>query len=956
MENNNKKDKSEIIKNENNDKKNNEKELNKNDQSKESPDEMANIFSPLSSNYENVDKDIPKVDKDVLSRKSTNNETVLEQKVNKKIKKQGTISRVSSFLQPEEISILEKSLNIAIVDNNNINKKENEYLSLRDISSYNINEYEDIRKMVSKNLYYITTFLFEKPGTFNIYHKSKAVGPLLPLTTLIESAYGYKPEYQTIMQQKYERMKNYICNYRTIYGDGNCYYRAVMFRYIELLILNKKAEFLKLLIIDIYKSFKNEEITKRLFYGKQAIDPNIISQIMIIILELVENNEIIKAHHIFYKALLYSKYFDLSLILYFRFILYDYIKKNEKKLYLENFPVLIGNLLPSNYEKDGIFDFNSFYIDYLLKQYVPAEKIIIYLTPFVLGINLDIILFDDNEDEILKHFKFVGEDILKIKQTIYVIHKMGHYENVFDFKDNKEFNDIYCFYRNDMPKHFINLDPKLIDIYSKIKNCKKVENTANQNNNQNQLNNDLSNQKNEINNNTTNDQKKKNDDSFQESVNTNNNISNNKNNKKTNDNLDNHPNKENNNALNEHNQNKRNNKDNNVDDCVHNQNEKYLIDNKINDHTHNKKKINNIDNNKIIKDKGINKNNCLYNIDNNVEYNEIVENIDLLNNKIPKIKVTKLTSDDKLKKNEFALDNNTQNLSNFQTTLNNNIYVKNVMQDMDYKYDIKIENQNNQGINNYINNKCMRCGSSIFNEQNRSLKNICKKCIKFEIINQSKQYYVNYLVSMFPNINRATIDDFNNYFINKIIINVFGHNFNIYQIIEEYIFNSNIQSNKILKNLVEYLKNHICLYCYKDINIENFKIPCGCNFCSRDDLENFFKYIVSFQLTYKFKCSCAYEYKPKQVLELCVFLYSNKIYGNNQNLINHLESIFKPICCKCGCIGNNQNKLYQISVSENFPFNYIHSICTFCINLNDTTKIADCIICNKKHQYIPLII
>ena len=234
------------------------------------------------------------------------------------------------------------------------------------------------------------------------------------------------------------------------------------------------------------------------------------------------------------------------------------------------------------------------------------------------------------------------------------------------------------------------------------------------------------------------------------------------------------------------------------------------------------------------------------------------------------------------------------------------------MQNVDHKYDIKIKNQNNQGINNYINNKCMRCGSSIFNEQNKTLRNICKKCIKNEIINKSREYYICYLSSICSKINKATIDDFNNYFINKISINIFGHNFNIYQIIEEYIFNSNQQSSKILKNLFEYLKNHICLYCYKDIKIGNFRIPCGCHFCSRDDLEYFFKYIVSFQLTYNFKCLCAYEYKPKQVLELCVFLNSNKVYENNQNLINHLESIFKPICCKCGSIGNNQNKLYQI--------------------------------------------
>ena len=54
-----------------------------------------------------------------------------------------------------------------------------------------------------------------------------------------------------------------------------------MFRYIELLILNKKTEYLKSLIIDINNSFQSDEIKKRLIIGKEVIKPELIVIIMI---------------------------------------------------------------------------------------------------------------------------------------------------------------------------------------------------------------------------------------------------------------------------------------------------------------------------------------------------------------------------------------------------------------------------------------------------------------------------------------------------------------------------------------------------------------------------------------------------------------------------------------------------------------------------------------------------
>ena len=676
--------------------------------------------------------------------------TVLDQKISEKVKD----TKISPFIQSGEIKELENSLNISVTDEN-IQKKE--YLILKKFPQYDLNEYDKIKKQVGKNLLNISSFLLQKKLKLNFHeiNQNKKIGPLLPLTTLIESSYKYKPELKNEMQKKYLRLKNYICNYRTIYGDGNCYYRAVMFRYIELLIVNKKSDYIKLLILDINRCYSNLLVRPFLIYNNQRINSEIIIQIMIIIYELVENNNILEAHQAFYKAILFSKDFDFLLIFYLRFILYEYIKNNENKLYMENFPVLIGNLLPSIYEKDGVFDFNSFYFNYLLKMFIPAEKIIIYLTPFVLGIDLEMILFNDDEVDVVKHFQYYDDNnseeknndknILDIIQKIFLINRKNHYEIIFNYFDNKNYNDIYKYYRNDIKPYFINEDNLLSNIYLKIKSI---------------------------------------------------------------------------------------------------------------DSSKNIKKIESIDNNNNIGNKDI---------------NEIKK--DLI---------------------------------------------------------------------------CIKCSSKI-NMKNKTLKNICQSCLSKEIFIQTKNYYKEYLKEITPKINQASIKDLNNLFLNKITVKILENTLNIKQVIEEMEYNN--QNKHFINKLMTQLKESICLYCHNDINNQNinFKLPCGCNFCSLIHLENFFKKLVRYNLTYNYKCLCAFEYKPHQTFELCNILNNNKIYESNVAYFKHLAYIFKDLCCECG---QNNNNLISITIDKsNTNF---HNLCENCAKIKNIhiNNILDCIICNKKHIYV----
>ena len=77
------------------------------------------------------------------------------------------------------------------------------------------------------------------------------IGEFNTLGSLIEKYYGYKKERHNIMVQKYNLLTQDIFKHRTIYGDGNCFYRSVMFSYLEQLILFKELNTIKNFIFDV---------------------------------------------------------------------------------------------------------------------------------------------------------------------------------------------------------------------------------------------------------------------------------------------------------------------------------------------------------------------------------------------------------------------------------------------------------------------------------------------------------------------------------------------------------------------------------------------------------------------------------------------------------------------------------------------------------------------------------
>ena len=108
-------------------------------------------------------------------------------------------------------------------------------------------------------------------------------------------------------------MKEHIYYWRKVRGDGNCYYRSIIFRYLEILILNGQIDLLKDFAIDMYNSLQGELNKMLKITPHIIINPHHIILIMKLIISELESNNRQNAYQIFLKALnMEKKIFDFS--------------------------------------------------------------------------------------------------------------------------------------------------------------------------------------------------------------------------------------------------------------------------------------------------------------------------------------------------------------------------------------------------------------------------------------------------------------------------------------------------------------------------------------------------------------------------------------------------------------------------------------------------------------------
>jgi len=95
------------------------------------------------------------------------------------------------------------------------------------------------------------------------------------------------------------------------------------------------------------------------------------------------------------------------------------------------------------------FLYKKFYDEFLLKMYTDAEKIVIYLTPFVLNVNLKVLMYEFNKDYKIQEKDF-SEFLKDGEMEVILLYKGDHYDILYGayiqhylesmefYKNNKE--------------------------------------------------------------------------------------------------------------------------------------------------------------------------------------------------------------------------------------------------------------------------------------------------------------------------------------------------------------------------------------------------------------------------------------------------------------------------------------------------------------------------------------
>ena len=179
----------------------------------------------LAQTFQNINND--KFHKEFLGNQSKENKTVFESKIkqelNSKDLNKGNSIHFYSGKDANKFRESLKDLGIFYSE---------EYLPLRKIKKLSQKEYDDLKNSIIdiNNLTKLYNTLNNVNCNFKNYECNSSVGGITPLTYLIENAFAMDSKQIKDMNEKYNILKKNIYNYSTINGDGNCFYRAVMFR------------------------------------------------------------------------------------------------------------------------------------------------------------------------------------------------------------------------------------------------------------------------------------------------------------------------------------------------------------------------------------------------------------------------------------------------------------------------------------------------------------------------------------------------------------------------------------------------------------------------------------------------------------------------------------------------------------------------------------------------------
>ena len=292
---------------------------------------------------------------------------------------------------------------------------------------------------------------FEKfYNSYNQMGNIHNIGSVCSVNYLVESTYFSQNMSKESKLYDLTELSPYIYKFRNILGDGECFFRGLIFSFLENIILSNNIMQLKELLILYYvKINKNNKLVKEKEYLKiiEQMNIDIVSQILYILIKQMED-DIKKAYETLLKAFIFYNDFDYGIIFFTRYLMYEYISANEDKIYSKEYQIEVGCLLPDNYIIDkgnkNEYFFENFYTLELMCPKIFAEKIVLYIVPYVFNINMNILVYDfgiNGEKSIIREKEFSNENKSNLEYQINLLFRKAHYDVYYKLNYYEEYKD-----------------------------------------------------------------------------------------------------------------------------------------------------------------------------------------------------------------------------------------------------------------------------------------------------------------------------------------------------------------------------------------------------------------------------------------------------------------------------------------------------------------------------------
>ena len=737
-----------------------------------------------------------------------------------------------------------------------------------------------------------------------------------------------------------EEKGNGLFAWREMLPGNDSFYRAIMFSFLEEIILSRNINNYMTFLYELNKNIENTDFKKKLAYHNiDYLKPKIYLILIYYALTIKDVElSIEKSHSLLIKTYNCDINFDLLLILNLKFLIYKYLKYNEKKLYTREYSVQMGNLLPSQYKTKKGYNFTDYYNNKLLLLNNEPDKISISVIPFILRRDLFIYYFEQK----------------KINQMW--IHADG--------KKNKDYIPFRLVILNGSyviiyQKEYYNQFQKIFSKFTNISN-NKIEKKNNDNNiNDKILENIDEEEGKKINNNNN----LENENNFSNNIKL---IDNNLDNKTNNQNYINENNQLNKNNLGLSNQNNGSNYSNNSSS---NNINNYQIN--INSNINNYNSNNNLNNN----NGNINFNNNNSNLNNqwqnNLTNNYIMKKSPAMNNYNNQNNETDaleaflglpLETKNKIKMTVKEPTTNRENTNLFIQSYNQ-IQIKN-------KSDIINNPFTNKLSGNLPTKECPSCkkpGKDSF---------YCETCLLNCLIIFVQNSYIQFIKMNISNLIKDRPKENLSKFLKNLVI-IFPNKLTK-KFYEAYSLLSDNKKN-FLKEKLKNFRTSLCLGCFKVINKENnfvnysekgggeknvflFKFPCECVFCSSNCLKRFINAVPITKIK-SFICGCGVEYEYIQLKFLLYFAISHNLIKFKNEILRYMYEIIKNKCCKCNIEiplvqgkKNNVNimEITDVEAEKIFGIHiFNHLICEKCVKSKEISKNKFyCNLCSSEHSII----